>query len=323
MTNPSPQSEPTSRCPACDSCSSQGYAITADFAHDTTSDQFVYRRCLQCRSIFLSNAPAFDQIGRYYPAAYAQHQFATTDEPSALDHLAERLHSCILGLYPFLRLRKAFFSEMASEDVFLDYGCGAGEALDEGRKRGATTIGVDFVESLIPELQAKGHIALLATSDWAGIVTAMGAATRIRLNHSLEHVHDPRTLLVQVARAARPGCRLQLSVPNPEGLSAQLFRRNWWGLEAPRHLVLASAARISALLTSAGFSVTEVCTEPTAKDIARSAAIAAWRRGLIGDKATVRAIHRKVWALLPGLPLGMAATLVGRGDRLHIYAVRR
>lgn len=321
--DPKPSQLPRNACPACACEQAKVFALTSDIAHETSDETFEYLRCSRCSTIFINHPPVPEKMGRFYPEQYDQHVFSLdTESQGRLDRLAEKFHAKICCRYPFFKLRQNFFNRMSPDDLFLDYGCGAGEALNQARARGAQTVGVDFVDALLDELNKQGHRGLSATSDWASDVLALGGASKIRLNHSLEHVHDPRSLLKQIAATANPGCRLQLSVPNPQGLSATLFGRSWWGLEAPRHLVLVSAKQICSFLEEVGFKVTDVCTEPTGKDIARSFGLAGWRHSLLRDKNVARNLHRNGLALMLGLPLGMAAAMAGRGDRLHIYAER-
>jgi hypothetical protein len=113
---------------------------------------------------------------------------------------------------------------------------------------------------------------------------------------------------------------LHISVPNPQGLSARWFGRYWRGLEAPRHIVLFSAGQIEHLLRQHGFTQIAQCTEPTAKDFARSLSV-------IGDDAgknfaPVDPAPENALALLAGLVLTLPAPLFGAGDRLHIFARR-
>jgi SAM-dependent methyltransferase len=73
------------------------------------------------------------------------------------------------------------------------------------------------------------------------------------MNHVLEHFHDPRTALAEVARLLVPGGRLWLTQPNLGALGLARFGAYWRGLEPPRHLSLYTRARLSTFLAETGF----------------------------------------------------------------------
>jgi 2-polyprenyl-3-methyl-5-hydroxy-6-metoxy-1,4-benzoquinol methylase len=313
-------------CPACHSSRTKHLAVIPDLIYETTDEEFLYRRCLDCEAIYLGNPPPPQEMGRYYPDIYGpyhQHSALRSRPRGIASLMAEKLWGRIAALYPFYRRRSRFFSTIRKGELLVDYGCGSGESLELARKFGARTCGIDFATSVIEDLKRRGHIGLLASQDWVDAIVQAGGADHIRMSHSLEHVLDPAELLQAIAKIARPGCHIYISVPNPNGLSARLFGGSWWGLDAPRHLVMMTTQRVCALLRGTGFDITAISTEPSANDFARSLAVFSWRRGWLRQKSNIRNFNEHPWALLLGLPLFTAAPVFGSGDRLHIFARRR
>jgi predicted SAM-dependent methyltransferase len=76
----------------------------------------------------------------------------------------------------------------------------------------------------------------------------------ITMNHVVEHVHDPLSLLRTCHKLLKVGGILWLESPNFNGYGRKLFGRHWRGLEVPRHLVLFNAANLSELLLHVGFT---------------------------------------------------------------------
>jgi 2-polyprenyl-3-methyl-5-hydroxy-6-metoxy-1,4-benzoquinol methylase len=76
--------------------------------------------------------------------------------------------------------------------------------------------------------------------------------------HVLEHLHDPRSTLVEAARVARPGGTLLLGLPDPESLEARLFGPHWAGWDFPRHLHILSQSVIRRMLKETGWQVFEI-----------------------------------------------------------------
>jgi Methyltransferase domain len=68
----------------------------------------------------------------------------------------------------------------------------------------------------------------------------------------MEHVHQPRDLLKLLAGAVKHGGWVFVSYPNPQSMVQDWFGRYWRGLEAPRHICLASRQSIVAELQALG-----------------------------------------------------------------------
>ncbi len=76
--------------------------------------------------------------------------------------------------------------------------------------------------------------------------------------HVIEHLHNPIPLLAKAFQALRPGGRMVLVTPNPEGRTAARFGFHWYWLDPPRHLVMLTAESLAMLARKAGFRDVEV-----------------------------------------------------------------
>ena len=86
-------------------------------------------------------------------------------------------------------------------------------------------------------------------------------------SHVLEHVYDPRDMLIKLKSALKAGGALIISLPNSCSALRSYFGDDWRGLEAPRHLCIPSNSELIRLLEEQGFFVqsladnrTETCT---------------------------------------------------------------
>jgi hypothetical protein len=77
----------------------------------------------------------------------------------------------------------------------------------------------------------------------------------IMLNHSLEHMTEPTEALVQVGRLLAPAGWVMVRLPVAGGYGWKTYREHWFGLEAPRHLVLPSADGMQRIAARAGFTI--------------------------------------------------------------------
>ncbi|HXH22445.1 MAG TPA: class I SAM-dependent methyltransferase [Dehalococcoidia bacterium] len=212
---------------------------------------------------------------------------------------------------------KKFYEPPTPGARLLDYGCGSKRFLDEARLSGWQTLGMDFAESVVAEVDRAGHRAFLAPCGWREI--GDGSLDAVRLNHVIEHLYHPGEMLAIARRKLRVGGRLHIATPNPAGLSAFLFRSCWYGLEAPRHVMLYSPPALSSFLERHNFCNIRIIAERSTKDLTRSLGNLLHAAGLIPrEEVTTMATDRllSAWAEL----LMLLALRLGRPDRYHVFA---
>jgi SAM-dependent methyltransferase len=99
--------------------------------------------------------------------------------------------------------------------------------------------------------------------------------------HSLEHVHDPLSVLREAYQLLVPEGRLVIAVPNIESWPHHWFGRAWFGLDLPRHLTHFCPKTLQIMLECAGFRV-ESLRMLRHSDWLRSSARNAARQGPTG-----------------------------------------
>jgi 2-polyprenyl-3-methyl-5-hydroxy-6-metoxy-1,4-benzoquinol methylase len=75
------------------------------------------------------------------------------------------------------------------------------------------------------------------------------------MNHVIEHVVDPQSLLQEIRRVLIPGGVLVVTTPNAASWAHQRFKQNWVALDPPRHLHLFNLQTLQELVRRAGFTV--------------------------------------------------------------------
>jgi 2-polyprenyl-3-methyl-5-hydroxy-6-metoxy-1,4-benzoquinol methylase len=81
----------------------------------------------------------------------------------------------------------------------------------------------------------------------------------ILLDNVLEHVPEPRRLLLDLANLVSPGGRLWVAVPTSQSLSIRIFGHYSRSLESPTHLTMPSSAGLRVLVNSTPWSVLNTC----------------------------------------------------------------
>jgi SAM-dependent methyltransferase len=82
----------------------------------------------------------------------------------------------------------------------------------------------------------------------------------ITMNHVIEHVYDPVSLLQESRRILRIAGTLVITTPNVDSYGHDRFGATWRGLEPPRHLHLFSQRTLHQAALQAGFVKCDIWT---------------------------------------------------------------
>jgi 2-polyprenyl-3-methyl-5-hydroxy-6-metoxy-1,4-benzoquinol methylase len=298
----------------CRVCGSGSLRLWRKACRDTSSTvgiRFSYVRCADCRAAQLGAGPTAGSAGAFYPDNYAPYNRPSPavmamfeDSPEVSDPLRRAVRST----YALPRHRARL----------LDFGCGSPATLDAARTAGWSGTGVDFSPLVVRAVRAAGHDGLLV--DELPVAEAEPYDV-VRGNHVIEHVYDPRDVLEKLISVLRPGGVLHLATPNPDGVGSMLFRRSWFSLDAPRHVVLFPPHLLTRLLVEAGADRVTVLHEVVTKDLVRSATYL--RQELTGATGDATAGDGSRLLNLAVRPLAALAARWGRADRYHVFAHKR
>jgi SAM-dependent methyltransferase len=164
--------------------------------------------------------------------------------------LATRLHAGLIDQADLL-IRYLSASATGAGARLLDVGCGHGEALGFLTTLGWRATGVEIDPLAVEAARARGLDVIQGEIASAGLADSSFDA--VTSSHVIEHVHDPRAFLVEGRRVLREGGVLVAVTPNSRSELSARHRRNWRGLEPPRHLVLFNADNLTRLAADAGF----------------------------------------------------------------------
>ena len=235
-------------CPLCGRDDSELLTESADpIPADGPGLRFAVVRCRNCALAYTNPRPTPETIARFYPRDYAPHRppcvAAPTRAPSAFwsrvfGRPCRERRGCLPG----------------SGRRLFDFGCGSGGYLQRMAALGWKATGLDMAEHVVAIARDEaGCDAIAGTLPHAELPPA--SFDVVTMWQSLEHVHNPRTILREALRVLVPGGTLVVAVPNFESFSAQLFGEHWFGLDLPRHLTHFTAHTLNAMLQVAGFRV--------------------------------------------------------------------
>jgi SAM-dependent methyltransferase len=317
-------------CPLCGSAETRPWRRDCrDWQQVRLTQRFEYARCRRCNARFLALRPRESELGKVYFAGYGPYQEAPGAIPSpSRAHPAARLAAPPLraagagiGLVGRRRLRRmlswAYTPEGAGETL-VDYGCGTPTFLDEARRRGFATIGVDFTDEVLKAVRASGHAGHFASEDFERHVPNNSVGC-VRMNHVIEHLYRPRDALAVIRAKMTRGGRIHIATPNPASFGSRIFGRRWHALDCPRHVILYRPHVLRTILGGLGFHDISVVHEVGPKDLTRSWGIVLYDRGRIAPEQIGAMADDPVRFGLFS-PIASIAAMLSASDRYHVFA---
>lgn len=292
----------TNPCPDCIFCGEKGTIVYRNLKDILFGAPGFWNtlRCPRCGLFWLDPCPIPEDIGKTYHEYYT-HTAKDGGKPrfSALKKsLSNQVWTKYYGYRGLIKPSDNFFGKLLSfippvkESVslsimglnaslrgnLLDIGSGNGEFLSNMRDLGWQVHGVEPDEKAIRYAKEVFNLEL-HQGTLESVSFPENTFDVVTMNHVIEHVYDPIDLVRECRRILKQGGRLVIVTPNVDSLGHRLFKKNWRGLEPPRHLHLFSPMTMQLCADKAGLKVEMLRT--TARS-ARSIYVGNWflRRNL-------------------------------------------
>jgi SAM-dependent methyltransferase len=250
-------------------------------------------------------------LGSFYPDSYHAYQ----PSAGALARLQVRARQTILGR----ALKRSPLDSLARKPpgAVLDVGCGRGDLGVALIRRGWRVSGIEPSASACAVARARGldaHEGTLATNSFDEPFDA------VVMNHSLEHVADPRADLARIFRLLRPNGVLALSVPNFASWQRRRFGAAWFPLDLPRHRTHFTPKALEVALKGAGFEVLSLESASDAGSLLATLQYARFDHLVLADGPAAW-IGYAVSAVVSPVNRAVDRAL-GQGPLLHAVALR-
>jgi SAM-dependent methyltransferase len=294
-------------CPVCDSADTVWCRRGVEHHHYPIEGRFDTRRCCGCGVEWVSPIPGAEQIGTFYPLAYYAHD--ADARTSAWQRLVR-----LSGLR--VRSKEPWFRQAGR---MLDVGCGTGDALKRYAANGWSVCGINFAIT-------AGRTTLFGTNipvildDFLSHDFGGERFDYIRMNHTLEHLPQPRATLAKAFGLLRPGGTLLVAVPNSDSWAYRRFGEHWWNYGVPCHLYVYNRGSIEKMLKSVGFEVCRFTLNSDYASITGSLQIMLNRNS--GLPSNVGWLFRSKLLRVCAHVCAKLLDLLGRGDCMEI-TVRR
>ena len=231
-----------------------------------TREQFNYVKCEPCSCVQLAEIPK--NISDYYPPEY--HSLGTIEASSNFSDFKRKLiikrdlHSLglkrsVIGaflqtIFPLHvessqaihRFMYSILMDRVTSKVH-DIGCGNATAL-----RYFGRLGFPGLSGNDPHIETDTKVngVEIRKCEFSSI---SGTFDGIMLNHVIEHVPDPISLLKQIHLKLNQGGKILLRTPLVDSYGFNEYKQFWSGYDAPRHLHIFNRKGMEKLICSCGF----------------------------------------------------------------------
>ncbi len=268
-------------------CGGQRWSLLVEAPDMTTGGTglwFAVVQCHDCGLCFTNPRPTPETIGQFYPDVYRPHH-----APKGRKRSRWRLRLPL----PWRQYGKDYpMIPMHGKGRLLDFGCGGGAYMERMHRQGWDVTGMDASEAAIRRVRTEFRLRGL-TGTLPHPALRPGSFDVITMWHSLEHVHQPLTVLQEAHRLLAPQGKLVVAVPNIDSSPFRWFGRAWYGLDLPRHLTHFTPWSLHLMLERAGFRVGPVrmvrhsdWMRWSAKLARRTGRPVVWRRWLTAKPAS-------------------------------------
>ena len=253
--------------PVCTVCGSTEWTVAfgGRDARYGVPGQFTIRRCGTCGVMVTWPLPKLRQIPHLYPRAYQPHVVRSAPKAAPLAQ-GRSLLTRVASSQLFRLLRAVagtttyWMPPLQGGARVLEIGCGIGDFLARLAQRGWECYGVELSEQA-----ARTAADRSGATVYAGAFESLDLGSRtfdaIFAFHVIEHLLDPREVLLKARELLRPSGYLVLSVPNADCWQMNVFKSRWHNSEIPRHLWHFGPAPLVRLLLSSGFTIEKLASQ--------------------------------------------------------------
>jgi SAM-dependent methyltransferase len=220
-------------CNICGSKKSQPYL---------SMDSFKYMKCSGCGLIYQNPRPVFEALKKRYGDNYFDYEFTNQEN---------FFHLMKLGLKD-IRLNELFRGDHKNRR-FLDIGCATGLLLNHMKGLGWETKGVEICRpSAEYGIKKFGIDIFIGTLDKAAFPD--NHFDVIHFSHLIEHVPDPKALLMEIKRILKKDGHMIMTTPNADGWQAKIAKSGWRSA-IPDHIYLFTKRTMGRLLDITKYNV--------------------------------------------------------------------
>ena len=206
-------------------------------------DNFEYRKCENCGLVYQSPRPVFDDLKTNYKDNYFEYE---------ISNQKNFFNLMKLGLKD-INFDGIYGEKVKGSKKFLDIGCATGMLLNHMKQKGWNTKGVELCRESA-EYGIKNYGLDISIGTLFDASFPDNYFDVVHLSHLIEHVPDPKALLIEIHRILKKDGHIILTTPNVDGWHARIVK-NKWRSAIPEHVFLFSKKSMKTLLDITGFRI--------------------------------------------------------------------
>jgi len=249
-------------CIICKNKTKVYYDHMPDRLHTEVAGIYTVTKCRGCYLLAIEPQPTDEDLSKHYPENYHVYQRRPGPIPArkikSIKNVARHFFGYSSGSRFYMRiLLYPFFFKLTQlpfwkkDGKLLDIGCGVGDRMQVFKELGWQVEGLEM--SPVAAGIAKEGGFDVTNGSLTEVEMPANKFDVVHLNNVFEHFKDPHKALRNIKRTLRNGGELILVVPSSGGLAARIFKKNWFGLEVPRHLYTYNKINLSILLSQHNF----------------------------------------------------------------------
>lgn len=232
-----------------------------------TKKKYKYSQCSSC-GVLQIETPIKD-IDLLYPQSY--YSFSVSRKLSLQKKIRNYLFSksvaVELGDFSILGFiarkmkvsyeAKSLKGLISKEDEILDIGCGEGELIMALNK-----LGYKYVSGLDPFINKDIYKKnLVIHKKFTNELPIDKKYDFIMMHHSLEHMESPLEELQNLYKILNEDGKLLIRIPVADSHAFEIYKENWYQLDAPRHVFLHTNKSMSMLASKSGFNINKIIND--------------------------------------------------------------
>jgi glycosyltransferase involved in cell wall biosynthesis len=144
-------------------------------------------------------------------------------------------------------------SRLKKKGKLLDIGCATGFLLDEARKAGWHTYGIDLSKWATDHAKDKLGLDNIFRGSLKDASYPDNFFDAVVMKDTIEHITDPRATLIEIRRILKPDGIICINTPNIDSLISKILKARWWGVKQS-HLYYFTRGTLFKMLRSTGFT---------------------------------------------------------------------
>ena len=317
-------------CLVCDSHQTSIFLENVKELYNNMDEFFNLEECNQCSFVYTNPRPTLDTIGYFYPDSagyfHPPHEkefelFKKNSLKGSLlkSYLAKRLN------YPFesnFRFCPSFIFARKSKLMhiptyvkdgnLLDIGCSSGLYLKRMELLKWNTYGLESNSRAATHAQTLLKTGKIINQNFSKGIYPENMFDVVHMSMVLEHLHDPKSALLEIRKILKPGGELILSVPNILGLELTIHKKYAYTLQVPEHVSHFSPQTLQKLLDSTGFKNAQFIFESFDRDLVSPM--------VYKGKILNSVFHNKLFRKFLIKPFLILMAQLGKTSRMCVYS---